>query len=339
MTLSSKNKTILVILFIFLLFNFITTSFLFAKEVTIVDKMGRKVKINVPVKKAVILMAPELIPALGLWDQVVGVSYWVYREYKFFNYIKPDWKKNIVPTGSGMGKYVNMETLLKLKPDVVITGPFYPQVVKFMERHGLKVITINPETISEFYKVIQLFAILFGKEKRAQFLINEMENTLNLIQKRIANISQPKKVVWIYRLAPLSIACKGTIVDDIFKKVNVINVGTLIKPDCNTILGTSIEHLIKYNPDVILLWGFTKAKPEDILYNPQWKLIKAVKEGKVYKAPRNLGTWSPSLVILSLWIGMKVYPEQFKDIDFIKYSNSFYQKIFGVSYSKVVLNE
>ncbi|RLB59497.1 MAG: ABC transporter substrate-binding protein, partial [Deltaproteobacteria bacterium] len=51
------------------------------------------------------------------------------------------------------------------------------------------------------------------------------------------------------------------------------------------------------------------------------------------------GTWSPSLAILSLWIAMKVYPEKFKDVNFIEYSNSFYQKIFGVSYTKVVANE
>ena len=333
MALNFKNK---IIIFVFI---FLTVSSLSAKEVTIVDEMGRKVKINVPVKKAVIIMAPEFIPAFDLWDQVVGVSYWVYKEYKFFSYIKPDWKKNVLPVGSGMGRYINIETLLKLKPDIVITGPFYPYVVKFMEKQGLKVITINPDTISEFYKTSKLFGILFGKEKRVQFLVNEMEKVFNFIQKRVANISQPKKAVWIYRLQPLGIGCKGSIIEDIFKKLNIINVGELIDPNCKTILEISIEHLIKYNPDIIFLWGFTKAKPEDILNNSQWKLIKAVKESKVYKVPKNLGTWSPSLAILSLWIAIKVYPEKFKDVNFIEYSNSFYQKIFGVPYSKVVLNE
>jgi len=35
---------------------------------------------------------------------------------------------------------------------------------------------------------------------------------LILSKKRVANISQPKKAVWIYRLQPLGIGCKGTIV-------------------------------------------------------------------------------------------------------------------------------
>ncbi|WP_051920579.1 ABC transporter substrate-binding protein [Thermodesulfobacterium hydrogeniphilum] len=335
MALKSKSKEII---FIFLFLVTVSSS-IFAKEITIVDKLGRKITINAPVKRAVVIMAPELILALGLWNQVVGVSYWVYREYKFFNYIKPDWKKKVFPVGSGMGKDINMETLLKLNPDVIITGPFYPEVVKFMEKHGLKVITINPETISEFYKVIKLFGLIFGKENKANFLINEMNKTLNLIQKRLAQLSKPKKVVWIYRLAPLGIACKGAIIDDIFKRLKTINIGDLIKPNCNVIANISIEDLIKYNPDVIFIWGFTRAKPEDIIHNPQWQPIKAVKENEVYKAPRNLGTWSPSLVILSLWTAVRVYPEYFKDINFIKYSNSFYLKIFGVPYTKVVVNE
>ncbi len=335
MALKSKSKEII---FIFLFLVTVSSS-IFAKEITIVDKLGRKITINTPVKRAVVIMAPELIPALGLWNQVVGVSYWVYREYKFFSYIKPDWKKKVLPVGSGMGKDIDMETLLKLKPDVIITGPFYPEVVKFMEKHGLKVITINPETISEFYKVIKLFGLIFGKENKANFLINEMNKTLNLIQKRLVQVSKPKKVVWIYRLAPLGIACKGAIIDDIFKKLKTINVCDLIKPNCNVIANISIEDLIKYNPDVIFIWGFTRAKPEDIIHNSQWQSIKAVKENKVYKAPRNLGTWSPSLVILSLWTAVRVYPEYFKDINFIKYSNSFYLKIFGVPYTKVVVNE
>ncbi len=335
MDLKYKIKNIIITIVCTLLL----TSTCFAKKVTIVDKLGRKVTINVPVKRAVIIMAPELIPALRLWNQVVGVSYWVYREYKFFDYIKPDWRKNVVPVGGGMGRNIDMETLLKLHPDIIITGPFYPKVVDFMERHGLKVITINPETIPEFYKVIKLFGLLFGKEKRAKFLITSMKDTLKMIDKRLPKNSKPKKVVWIYRLNPLGIACKGAIIDDIFKRLRVINIGDLLSKKCHVIISASIEDLIKYNPDVIFIWGFTRATPKDIINSPQWSPIKAVKEKRVYKTPRNLGTWSPSLVILSLWTAERIYPERFKNFNFIKYSNSFYMKIFGVPYTKVVVNE
>jgi len=53
-----------------------------------------------------------------------------------------------------------------------------------------------------------------------------------------------------------------------------------------------------------------------------------------YKLPR-WSTWSPRLAPIALYMAMKLYPEQFQDVNFEKVADRFYQKVFGISYYKV----
>ncbi len=328
-----NNKILKLLIFVLILFCY---SNALAREVLIKDKLGRIIKLKIPVKRAVIILTPDLIPALNLWNQVVGVSNWVCREYRFFNFIKPGWIDRITPIGGGMGRNINVETILHLKPDVIITGAFYPGVVNFMERKGLKVIAINPQTIADYYKVIKMFGLIFGKEKRAEFVVKEMKKILKLISLRLKNVKREKKVLWVYRASPLGIACKKTITVDILHKLKLINIGPLINPGCNKpLIEVPLESVVKFDPDVIFLWGYSTLYPRDIYRNPGWQAIKAVKKKRVYRVPRKLGTWTPSLALLALWIAKKVYPERFKDINFLLYANSFCKKVYHIPYTMI----
>src|SRR5208337_4485068 len=95
-----------------------------------------------------------------------------------------------------------------------------------------------------------------------------------------------------------------------------------------------LEKIIRWNPDVIFIWGSAKYKVSDILDNPQWKHINAVKIGRVFKAPE-WSTWSPRLAPVALWMAMRTYPELYKDINFNDCMEKFFQNVFGISYRTV----
>ncbi|GAB6182402.1 hypothetical protein [Thermodesulfovibrio hydrogeniphilus] len=48
----------------------------FASTITVKDKLERQVTVQAPVKRAVVVITYELIPALNIWNQVIGVSRW-----------------------------------------------------------------------------------------------------------------------------------------------------------------------------------------------------------------------------------------------------------------------
>ncbi len=300
-----------------------------AKTITYTDKLGRLKNIPIPVKRVVFFLTYELIPALGIWDKVVGIGRWAY-DNDLMKATKPDIKKTIPSTGSGSD--VNIEALLKLKPELVITWTFKPETIRFMEEKGLKVIAIYPESLSELYDVMRLHGKLFGKEKEMEHSIDEMEKIFKLIRERVSNIpnNNRRKVLWLGG-KPTSVACGIGVTNDIFKLIGGINPAAQI-PQRNA--DVPMERIITWNPDVIFIWGNAGYTAQGILQGSQWRFIKAVREGRVYKAPE-WSTWSPRLAPVALWMAMKTYPEYFRDINLYKITDDFYREVFGISFSRV----
>jgi len=304
--------------------------YLNADTIFIKDKLGRQVKVKTPLKRAVIVITYELIPALGVWNQVVGISRWAEKECDLIKAIfnkYPYLKKPTVGTGTDM----NIEAILKLNPDLVITWAYSPETIKFLEERSIKTIAIWPENLKEFYGVVRLHGKLFGKEKRAEQVIKEIISMLKIIRDRVKNISHKKIVLYLSGRQTRVGGGKG-IMNDMIKICGAINPASNIKKDTYDV---SMEKIIKWNPDCIFIWGYAGYSETDILKNPQWKYIKAVKNKKVYKVPK-WSTWSPRIAPIALWMAIRIYPEKFKNINFKKIVNSYYKTVFGISYEEVL---
>lgn len=299
-----------------------------AETMTCTDKLGRTVTVAVPVNRAVFFQIYELIPALGIWDKVVGIGRWAH-DNDLMKAAKPE-IANVLPA-AGTGVDVNIETLLTLKPDVVITWTFKPEAVKFMEEKGLNVIAVFPESLAELYDVMRLQGKLFGKENRAEAVIKEMEKVFALVKEKVPEIpsQSKKKVLWLYG-SPTRVAC-ASVPSDLIRMTGGINPAAGISQADSDV---SMEQIIAWNPDVIFIWGYAGYSAQTILESAQWRPIKAVTEGRVYKAPP-WSNWSPAVASVALWMAMKTYPDSFKDADFKRVCNDFYREVYGVPYEKV----
>ncbi len=320
-------KLILTVFSLFLVF-MLLVSISSAETITYKDKLGRMVTVDVPVKRAILFQLPELIPVLGVWDRVVGVGRWAY-DSDLMRAVKPDIET--IPA-AGAGGDINMEVILKLKPDIVSIWAWKPDDIRFMEKKGVRVIAIYPESLSELYDVMRLHGRIFNREDRMEKAISEMERIFNLIKERVSKIpdNKRKKVLWLGG-KPTSVACGIGVTNDIFKSIGGINPASGIKQRNADI---PMERIIAWNPDVIFIWGNASYKARDILNSQQWRFIRAVKEGRVYKSPE-WSTWSPRLAPIALWMAMRTYPEYFRDINLEMVTDDFYRKVFGIPYSKV----
>lgn len=290
------------------------------------DNLGRTVTIKTPAKRVVSLITYETILTLNSMDSLVGIGRWAY-DNPFINAVKPDIKKIPSP---GSATDVNMELLLKLNPDLVITWTIREDVVRFLESKNVKVIAVLPESIDELYDLIRVHGRIFGKKQRAEEVIAEMKKVFQLIEKRVSKVSPKKKVLWVYSKATSVNGGQGAVAD-LMKIINVENPASHI-PTRN--YSTSIEEIIKWNPDAMFVWwGNTEFSIKDLLDSPQWRVVRAVKDGKIFKSPE-WSTVSPAIAVTALWMAMKIYPEQFKDIDFEKTANNFFQKVYTTPYKK-----
>ncbi len=320
-----------VLVLIILILNLIWVEVLQAETLKVTDKLGRTVMVDVPVKRAVIVITYELIPALNLWSQVVGVSRWAEEVCGLYRAIlneNPNFRKPTVSAGSDL----NIEAVLRLNPDLVITWTYNPNTIWFLEKKGIKVIGIYPDSLQELYEVMRLHGKLFGKENRVEEVIKEMEKIFNLIRVRVSKIP-PEKRKRVIHLGgkPTTVSCGIGITNDVIKLIGGISPASSIKERNADV---SIERIIQWNPDVVFIWGFAGYDENWLYGNSQWEYVKAVREKKVYKLPR-WSTWSPRLAPIALYMAMKVYPEYFKDVNFEKVVDNFYKKVFGISYYKV----
>ncbi len=300
-----------------------------SKELTYTDKLGRTLTIKTPATRVVSLLTYEIILALKCDDKLVGIGRWAYDNH-FINTIKPD-VKNIPSPGTGLD--VNVEHLLVLNPELVITWTMREDVVKFLEGKGIKVLAVLPDAIDELYDVIRLHGNIFGKPERAEEVIGEMRRLFTLIEKRVSKIplNQRKKAIWTYSRAT-NVNGNSGMIAEIFKIINVNNPASHIP---QRQYSTSLEEIVKWNPDhMFLWWGSTEYKIKELRENPQWRLISAVKNGRIWKSSE-WSTISPAISVTALWMAMKVYPDQFKDISFEKVADGFFRKVYGVSYNKI----
>jgi iron complex transport system substrate-binding protein len=292
-------------------------------SVTYRDKLDRSVTVPLPVKRAVFLVSYDLVPVLGVWDRVVGVARWAY-DNDVVRQSNPH-IRSIPSVGSGAD--VNMEALLKLRPDLVLTWTFKPELIRYMEERGLKVIAIYPEGLAELYDVMRLDGRLFEREARMERAIGEMEGMFRMVRERVARIpdGQRRKVLYIGS-KPTIVSGGVGVTNDMITLVGAHNPVSVLK---QRNIDVPLERIVGWNPDIIIIWGNARYAAADLINDPQWRLIPAVRKGRVYKSPE-WNTWSPRLAPFALWMAAKTYPERFRDVDMDKAVRDFHMKVYDV---------
>lgn len=300
-----------------------------ADTVTFCDSLGRTVHISVPVSRAVIFQTYELIPALGIWHRVVGVGRSA-LDNDLMMAAAPDAARELASAGSGVD--VNIEALLSLKPDLVITWAIRPGTVRFIEGKGLNVIGVSPDNLAGLYEVMRLHGKLFDKANRVEAVIEAMEKVFTHVRTHVSGIpfERRKKILWLYG-KPTQVAAGMSIPDSLITLAGGINPAAGIP---RTSAHVSLEQIVAWNPDVIFIWGYAGYSAESLLESTPWQCIKAVREGQVHKAPR-WSNWSPRIAPVALWMAMTTYPDLFKGINAERSFDGFYQEVYGIPYAKV----
>jgi iron complex transport system substrate-binding protein len=81
-------------------------------------------------------------------------------------------------------------------------------------------------------------------------------------------------------------------------------------------LSLDAEQIIAWNPDIIIT--SSKAGKETIMSDPALATVKAVEEDQVYVRPQGIYMWgvrSGENAMMTPWLGTKLYPERFEDVD------------------------
>ena len=134
-----------------------------------------------------------------------------------------------------------------------------------------------------------------------------------------------------------SVDGRDTLVDDWIRVAGGVNAATV----AGNIRTVGIEQILAWNPDVIIVGSSTgDSGRREILEDPRWRGVKAVKEGRVYTNPVGAYLWdrhSAESALQILWAAKTLYPARFTDLDIGKETREFYARFFNHSLSPVEL--
>lgn len=276
-------------------------------------------------RRVVLFEGYELAAPLGAWDRVVGISRYAYDN---------DLLKRLVPRlqripAPGTGFDVNVEALHALRPDLVVTWSRKPESLEFLKRQGFQVLSLYPENLTDLRRDLVRLGAALGKEARAREVVALMDQHLDRVHRRVAPLArqfQPR-VIWTWG-RPTIISGRWGVVPEIVQVAGGKNMGD--DWDCFN-REVSMETIVALNPEVIFIWGSASYGPENLLMDPKWQTIQAVRNHRVFKAAR-ASTWSPRVVDLAWWMACRFYPEAISETEVRAHLDEFYRKCFGIPY-------
>jgi len=299
-------------------------------KLKIVDQAGREVEIPAKVERIVSLWpeATRVLFALGVEDKIVGLDSYS-KTCPILTRAFPE-IKNITDVGSPLRGTLSVEKLAQLKPDIIFMRTDDPELAdKLQESLGVPVVCVRmhpPPERKVSFDMITIIGKCVGKEKRAEEIKNYLERKLSEITSVTSKIldSERPKVYQAFAFDLLKTIGYFDVIELAGGK-NIAESGS--KEAWYTV---SFEDLLRWNPDIIILHGFGRFMPEDVLNDPNWQQIKAVKEGKVYRLTLGWAGWDPAGFVINVMQNAKVFhPDKF-NFSVEKEANEIFKFVYGV---------
>ncbi len=174
----------------------------------------------------------------------------------------------------------NTEEILATQPDLVIASvPYRMESLAEILKSGLPVLTLAPHSLADIYKDIRLIAAVVDARPEAEFLITEMQSTIEATRKRSERRNQTPTVYCEEWGKPLihSQAWVAELVEAAGGKY-------LGEPGAHT----TPEAVAEAGPDVLIFaWcgAGSRVPLERVIIQRNWQSLKAVRERRVFCVP------------------------------------------------------
>ncbi len=274
--------------------------------------------------------------ALGLTDKMVGI------EDKSTK--RPIYKLAapalIDLPNVGSAKAFDLEACIATEPDLVILPMKQKDTAQTLQEMGIATLLVLPESHEQLIEMFTLIGTATNTVEQAEKLISYYNTKLSAVTELTRDIPDDEKpVVYlgstsdILRTAPREMYQASLITTAGGK-----NAGDVLEGSSWTDIDN--ETFLTMNPDIIVIPtdNFAVSSPdytaEDVMNNPTFSNVTAVKNGAVYQMPVGYEAWDspvPSGILGTLWMLKTLHPELYPAEQFAADVNEFYTVFYGFS--------
>ena len=306
-----------------------------AHAATVVDSAGRSVSVPTRVERvfpagppaAILLytLAPDLL--LG-WPRANRPQECVYMLPDICN--RPD-----VGRITGRGNTANLETVLALKPDLIVdvgatNETFVSLAARVQDQTGIPYALLDGRFVA-LTAAYQKLGQLTGRQAPAQELADYTSRTLTAIIGRIADVGAEQRPRVYYARGPRGL------VTGLGGSINVETIELIARNVAGDTPGglanVSMEQVLLWNPDVVITIDLEFA--DTVRSDPAWASVKAVRDNRVHLSPKMPFGWvdfppSVNRLIGLWWLAKILYPERFAE-DLRVLTRDFYARFYHVT--------
>lgn len=278
-----------------------------------------------------------VIAMLGYGDRIIATTR-IARSMPVFRKFVPS-IANASLAGTGGSAGVNVEEMLALRPDVLFVTDMLPPAKKEqLAQAGIAVAAFRANSIAAIIERTLITGEIFGGEAHdiARRYAAYFENNRRRVRERLERIPTTAQLkVYLASGSPLSTSGRPSLNQDWMDLGGAINVAENWFHDRPNASGTALlENIVASDPDVIIT---LRARDVEVIRNsPQWSMIKAVRDGRVYANPRGMFWWcreTSEEALQFLWLAKLLYPDAFTDIDMAAETRAFYRNFYRIDLS------
>jgi len=275
-----------------------------AQALTVVDQTGQAVSLPAAPRRIVSLVpgVTEILFAIGAQDAVVGVT-------DFCDYPLDARRKARV----GDMLAPNLETLVSLKPDLVVATRSGNREETFdqLTRLGLPVYLVDePPTIAGVLRLIGGLGQLTGRRDAAAAVGAGLERRITAVRERVAGRPHPR-VLYVLWPEPLIVPGRGSLVSELIASAGGESV---TRDQGQGYPRMSLEAAVGRAPEVIILARHGSATGPAA--REQWQRLEslpAIRSGRLYAADGDLlHRYGPRVVDGLELLARLIHPEAFK---------------------------
>jgi iron complex transport system substrate-binding protein len=309
-----------------------------ADRLVITDMAERTIRLDGPAKRLVTTFKPATLClfCLGLQNRLVGIDTDSRRD-PLHQAVFPGVTE--IPAVGTKSAGLNLETIVSLKPDLVILYAQKDgrQLADRLDALGIRSLIILPETFDSIKQTLELIARAAGSAPDVIPATGLMDEVLTLVERRLSDqaIEKKKRAYFASPRGLFSTATGHMLQDEILTRAGLINVSHDLRGYFQDI---SPEQLIRWNPDIIVLSRGLDVNLVRRLDTPVFQAVTAVTAGAVYRFPSSLSPWdfpSPLSALSTLWLAQKAYPDRFDPDQTRAVIEQFHQRLFGRSLSEM----
>ncbi len=270
---------------------------------TLTDDLGRELVIERKPER-IVSLAPsntEMLFALGLDQYIVGVS--EYCDYPAAALDKPK---------AGSFSQPNIEQIVALDPHLIVAVPLQEEELARLMELDLPVLVLNPTTVEEIYRSLELLGVATGVVEDAHLLVEQMQTRIGEVNDKVAKVSrgETKRVYYEVYADPLMTVGRPSVIHELIEVAGGNNIFADVATPYPKI---SAEAVVDRDPEVIIFPNYHGTEgflADEIFSRPGWDAITALKQEQVVGIDPNIVSRSGPRVVEAIEeLAALIYPE------------------------------